>query len=72
MGNEMLNLFRKDGDLVPVCAVPDGGALPPFLRGEGWKFVGKVADIADQLLETDRSSYAAVLQETGYYVFVPV
>jgi hypothetical protein len=68
----MLNLFRRGGDLTPVCAVPDGGALPPFLHGEGWEFVGKVDDIGDQLLDADRATYEAVLRETGYYVFAPL
>lgn len=68
----MLNLFRKTGELVPICAIPDGGALPAFMHGENWQFVGKVADIGDQLLEVDRSTYRAVLRETGYYLYVPM
>lgn len=66
----MLNLFRMGGETVSVCAVPDGGALPGFLRGDGWTYIGKVADIADRLPEADRATYASVLRETGYYVFV--
>ncbi|WP_062015043.1 hypothetical protein [Aureimonas sp. AU4] len=66
----MLNLFRKDGELVSLCAVPDGGALPHFLHGAGWAFAGKVADIAEQLPAAERATFREVLRETGYYVFV--
>lgn len=66
----MLNLFRKSGDIVSICAVPDGGALPPFLQGAGWTFAGKVADIAGELPAAERASFREVLRETGYYVFV--
>jgi hypothetical protein len=67
----MLNLFRRSGEIVSVCAVPDGGVLPSFLHGSGWVFDGKVADIADLLPAAERSTFREVLRETGYYVFVP-
>lgn len=67
----MYNLFRKDSDPPTICAVPDGGSLPSFLRGPGWSFEGKAADIADRLTDVDLPLYEAVVRETGYYVFVP-
>lgn len=67
----MFNLFRKDDDPPTLCAVPDGGRLPPFLHGAGWRFEGRVADIGKRLSQVERPLYEAVVRETGYYVFLP-
>ncbi|KQQ86116.1 DUF2934 domain-containing protein [Aureimonas sp. Leaf324] len=67
----MLKLFRKDGDIVTLCAVPDTADLPDFLSGDGWADAGRTADIAEQLPEPDRATHRAVLSETGFYLFSP-
>ncbi len=63
------NLFRKSGVPPVHCAVPDGGAMPAFLRGSDWSFEGKVDDLASRLLEIDKALYERVVQETGYFIF---
>jgi hypothetical protein len=68
----MYNLFRKAGETPVHCAVPDGGALPGFLRGTDWSFEGKVADIRDRLLDADKPLFEAVVERTGYFVFSPL
>ncbi|MBB3934223.1 DUF2934 domain-containing protein [Aureimonas phyllosphaerae] len=67
----MLKLFRKEGDIVTLCAVPEASDLPDFLSGDEWVFAGQSADIAEKLAEPDRATYRAVLSETGFYLFSP-
>lgn len=68
---DMLNLFRRRGEVVSVCAVPDGGDLPSFLRGDDWSFAGKVADLSQESPEAERLAHEAALETTGYALFVP-
>ncbi|GGE06262.1 hypothetical protein GCM10011390_26730 [Aureimonas endophytica] len=63
------NLFRKTTEIRVHCAVPDGGALPSFLIGPEWSFEGKITDLVDRILDTDKPLYESVVRETGYFLF---
>ncbi|WP_062017746.1 hypothetical protein [Aureimonas sp. AU4] len=65
----MYNLFQHREDPSIVCALPDGGRLPPFLRDRAWRFGGKVDDIRAEQLSFDVSTVDAVLRQNGFYIY---
>lgn len=68
----MFNLFHRTDDLTVICALPDGGRLPRFLRSGRWSFHGKVEDIRSQQLEFDRASVDAVIDRQGFYLYTKI
>ena len=63
------NLFRHAGKPDLYCAVPDDRAVPSFLRGEHWAFVGRIKQAA-ALPGFQEEQARSGVRLNGFYVFM--
>lgn len=68
----MFNLFQRTDEPTIICALPDGGRIPRFLRSEGWTYHCKVDDIRDEQFQCDRPWVEAVIDRNGFYVYARI
>ena len=68
----MFNLFQQTDEPTIICALPDGGRVPRFLRGHGWAFRGKVDQIRSDQFASDKLSVDAMIHRNGYYIYTRI
>src|SRR5919112_1428897 len=63
------NLFRREDKPDLYCAVPEDHAVPTFLRGDHWAFVGRITEAA--ALPGFRGDLAnSGVRLNGFYLFM--
>ena len=63
------NLFRRKLGKVLYCAVPDGCALPSFVKSESWEFNQKVSDSRSLPRGFNPDLAYLTARLNGFYVF---
>lgn len=66
----MFNLFYRINEPAIICALPDGGMLPWFLRGRSWGYAGKVVEISDSRAEDNNSLFDQICYLNGFYIYI--
>ena len=63
------NLFRREEKPDLYCAVPEDRAVPTFLRGENWAFVGRISEAA-ALPGFQEEQARSGVRLNGFYLFM--
>ncbi len=66
------NLFRLADGADLVCAVPETRAVPDFVRGQRWKFGGRIEDSSAAPAGFDDKAAVTAVRFNGYYLFQPI
>ena len=62
-------LFRREDKPDLYCAVPDDRAIPTFLRGENWAFVGRISETT-ALPGFQEDQARSGVRLNGFYLFM--
>lgn len=65
----MYNLFHQRHDPTIVCAVRRIGETPRFLGKDHWEFDGTSDRLATDVPDFDHAAAAAVIDQTGFYLY---
>src|SRR3954468_621466 len=63
------NLFRREEKPDLYCAVPEDRAVPTFLRGDNWAFVGRISNAA-ALPGFQEEQARSGVRLNGFYLFM--